>query len=320
MGRPDDQRPTTWQRVVRRLRAITTTVAATSGAPLPDDVAFLTVPDHVAIRLAYNILLGREPDEGGARDFARTLAGDPAKRGAMLDWIRGSEEFAQNQFSTLGPSIHYGRGCFVRSLPPARRILDLGGSSHTNPAGGLFGFCYPYAFDELVVVDLPSHERHALYKDRDERPRELVTHLGTVRFRYHSMVDLSGLDDASFDLVYSGQSIEHVTPDEADVVLKEVARVLAPGGTLALDTPNGAVCRLQQDDFIDPDHKVEYTAAELDAKLAAAGFDVLERKGLNYAGASVAAGVFDAHDTARHWGLYADPERCYLLAYVARPR
>lgn len=312
-------------KVARRLRAATTAAAtkraARNNEPLPQDLNFFTAPDHVAIRLAYNILLGREPDEGGARDFARVLDGDPTKRGAMLDWIRGSEEFANRQFSTLGPSIHFGRGCFVRSLPPARRILDLGGSSHTNAAGGLFGFGYPYAFDEMIVIDLPSDERHELYRDQDkQREKEVQTHLGPVRFRFHSMVDLSGLEDESFDLVYSGQSIEHVTPDEADVVLKEVARVLTPDGTLAVDTPNAAVCRLQQAEFIDPDHKVEYTAAELDAKLAAAGFDVVERKGLNYAGASVATKAFDAVDTARHWGLFADPEDCYLLAYVARPK
>lgn len=310
----------TWRRAVRRARVIRTTRRA-SAARGPEELSFFTAPDDVAIRLAYNILLSREPDEGGARDFADILTGDPSKRGAMLDWIRGSEEFANRQFSTLGPSIHYGRGCFVRSLPRARRILDLGGSSHTNAAGGLFGFGYPYEFDETVVVDLPSDERHSIYRDRsDAAHHEVVTHLGLVRYRYHSMVDLSGLDDESFDLVYSGQSIEHVTADEADVVLKEVARVLAPGGVLALDTPNAAVCRLQQAEFIDPDHKVEYTAAELDAKLAAAGFDVVERKGLNYAGASVASGTFDALDTAKHWGLYAEPELCYLLAYVARRR
>ena len=309
-------------RAARRARQMSNARAVTrsAGTPLPEELNFFTAPDHLAIRLAYNVLLGREPDDAGARDFARVLDGDPTKRGAMLDWVRGSEEFANRQFSTLGPSIHYGRGAFVRSLPPARRVLDLGGSSHTNAAGGLFGFGYPYEFDEMIVVDLPSDERHELYRDRDKASMEVPTHLGPVRYRYHSMVDLSGLDDESFDLVYSGQSIEHVTADEADVVLKEVARVLKPNGILALDTPNAAICRLQQGDFIDPDHKIEYTAAELDAKLAAAGFDVVERKGLNYAGASVEGGAFDAVDTARHWGLYAQPELCYLLAYVARHR
>ena len=65
-----------------------------------------------------------------------------------------------------------------------------------------------------------------------------------------------------FDLVYSGQSIEHVTPSDADIVIKEVARVLRPGGWFALDTPNARVTRVQQPDLIDPD--IESALAVLD--------------------------------------------------------
>ena len=97
-------------------------------------------------------------------------------------------------------------------------------------------------------------------------------------------------------------------------MLKEVARVLAPGGAFALDTPNATVCRRQQDEFIDPDHKVEYTAAQLEAKLAAAGFAVESRWGLNLAG----DGPFSAEATARRSGVFAEAEDCYLLAYVCR--
>ena len=64
------------------------------------------------------------------------------------------------------------------------------------------------------------------------------------------------------------------------------------GGYLALDTPNAAVCRLQQPGFIDPDHDYEYTHAEMADKLRASGFEILEAKGLNHAGRSLAAGEF----------------------------
>ena len=59
-----------------------------------------------------------------------------------------------------------------------------------------------------------------------------------MSYRYHSMTDLGGLRSASFDLVYSGQSIEHVTRPEADVVLTHIRRVLTTDGRLAIDTPN----------------------------------------------------------------------------------
>ena len=84
----------------------------------------------------------------------------------------------------------------------------------------------------------------------------------------------------------------------ADTVLSEVRRVLRPGGYLGLDTPNARVTRLQQAEFIDPDHEHEYTDAEMRAKLTAAGFEVVGAWGLNHAGPSLAAGRFEADQVA----------------------
>ena len=176
----------------------------------------------------------------------------------------------------FGPSLHFGRGVFIRSLPRARRILDIGGAAVGDPSGGLVLMGYPYRFDELVVVDLPSEDRHAIYRD-DVRPASAETPNGPVTYRYHSMTDLSGLAAESFDLVYSGQSIEHVTQAEAESVLAQVRRVLRPGGVLALDTPNSRLTRLQQDAFVDPDHKYEYSHKEMVALLEDSGF-VVERR------------------------------------------
>ena len=59
---------------------------------------------------------------------------------------------------------------------------------------------YPYPFDELVIIDLPSEDRHQIYRSTDSR-REVESALGPVHYRYHSMTDLSGFDDGSVDLV-----------------------------------------------------------------------------------------------------------------------
>jgi ubiquinone/menaquinone biosynthesis C-methylase UbiE len=206
---------------------------------------------------------------------------------------------------------------FVRSLPAAKRILDLGGTALGNATGALVLMGYPYEFEDLVVIDLPSDERNELYQETTAH-EVTQTRLGPVRYRYHSMVDLSDYADNSVDLVYSGQSIEHVPLDVADTVLAEVRRVLKPGGSLGIDTPNARVTRLQQDEFIDPDHEHEYTHGELSEKLRAAGFDVVDAKGLNYAGPSLAAGKFDGDQIATARGLFAEIEDCYLLAYVCR--
>lgn len=223
--------------------------------------AYRDLPPEMAVRLAFNVLLEREPDAGGRRTFVDGLRSGKLTGHDVIAGIRGSDEFFRYQFfADLGPSIHYGRGVFVRSLPAARRILDLGGSSRCERSGAMVAFGYPYPFDELVIVDLPSEQRHDLYKD-DEDVERVQSPMGPVTYRYHSMVDLSAYGDGAFDLVYSGQTIEHVTAGEADAVRAE---------------------------------------------------------GINFAGGSVTDGNFDLGDTARHWGLYDDLERCYILAYVCR--
>jgi hypothetical protein len=85
---------------------------------------------------------------------------------------------------------------------------------------------------------------------------------------------------------------------------------------MAIDTPNGRVCRLQQQSFIDPDHKVEYTLEELRNKVTRAGFDVLTERGLNWGGPAVSRGVFDPSALAGNYGIFYQAEECYLLALV----
>jgi SAM-dependent methyltransferase len=236
----------------------------------------------------------------------------------VANWaVASGEWWSQTRFPGLGQSLHLSRMMFVRSLPPAARILDLGGTALGNATGALVLMGYPYQFDDLVVIDLPSEERNALYQE-DTAHAVTTTTMGPVRYRYHSMVDLSDYPDGSVDLVYSGQSIEHVPLHVADVVLSEVRRVLKPGGYLGLDTPNARVTRLQQAEFIDPDHEHEYTHAELTAKLENAGLEVVESKGMNYAGPSLEAGVFDTDAIASARGLFSAIEDCYLLGYVCR--
>jgi hypothetical protein len=200
--------------------------------------------DRFIVRLAYNLLLGREPDPGGRLNFEGWLRDGIISRRDVVAKIHNSKEFASYlAHRELGPSLHQSRGLFVRSLPPAARILDLGGSSRWNAAGALVDFDYPHRFEELVIVELPADERNDHYSNVIEGD-SIESPLGPVRFRYHSMVKLEGLEDGSFDLVYCGQSMEHVSLAAADQGLSEARRVLKPGGVLALDTPNGAVCRL----------------------------------------------------------------------------
>ena len=95
-------------------------------------------------------------------------------------------------------------------------------------------------------------------------------------------------------------------------------RVLKPGGILALDTPNANLTRLQQDAFIDPDHKYEYRHAEMAAMLRGNGFVIERAEGINYGGDSVARGVFDP-DRARHQARHLRRHRELLPARLRVP-
>lgn len=83
--------------------------------------------------------------------------------------------------------------------------------------------------------------------------------------------------DRSIDLAYSDQLMEHLHPEDAREQLDEVYRVLRPGGRYLVITPNRAIGPHDITKYFDIDapqglHLKEYTFAELDELLAAAGF------------------------------------------------
>jgi SAM-dependent methyltransferase len=76
--------------------------------------------------------------------------------------------------------------------------------------------------------------------------------------------------DGAFDVACAFELLEHVGPDEA--LLDEIARVVRPGGVLFLSCPMNPAYWTYYDKVIG--HERRYRAAELSAKLAAAGFSV----------------------------------------------
>ncbi|HTX63649.1 MAG TPA: methyltransferase domain-containing protein, partial [Acidimicrobiales bacterium] len=260
--------------------------------------------DPIVVDAGYRAVLQRRPDPWGRRDFLGRFRSGELTVEQFGRVLLDSPEFERVRATrNLVHSLHHSRCAFVRSLPPARRILDLGGTNLQHEHGAMVTMGYPYVFDELVIVDLLPEERHPLY-NRGGLRSDVESRQGRITYAYHSMADLSRYPDESFDLVYSGQSIEHVPVDVADVVLSEAYRVLRRDGLLALDTPNARVTRLQQAEFIDPDHKYEYTPEELEGKIRRAGFEVLERKGLNLGLRSMEEGRFDEAEVAENVGVF----------------
>jgi SAM-dependent methyltransferase len=284
--------------------------------PLPASGLLEDLPARDLYRGLFHLFFGRDPDPNDP--FVAELEHGTKTPRQTVEWLIDSAEWSHSAPMTeFGPSLHYGRGVFIRSLPQARQILDLGGVAVGVPYGALVLMGYPYDFEEIVIVDLPSEDRHELYQD-GQNLNSVDVPGGRVSYRYHSMADLSGYPSGSFDMVYSGESIEHVTRAEAERVVAEAWRVLKPGGVLALDTPNANLTRLQQEAYIDPDHKYEYRHEEMVTLLSEGGFVIERAMGINYGGVSVANGVFDQVELATKRGVFDDIDNCYLLAYVCR--
>lgn len=82
-------------------------------------------------------------------------------------------------------------------------------------------------------------------------------------------------DDASFDAVVCYETIEHVNYEDAFKALGELNRVLKPGGTLFISTPNRYFTfLLQKMGMSNPFHFYEFRPEELARLLQNQGFDM----------------------------------------------
>jgi predicted SAM-dependent methyltransferase len=293
-----------------------------------EDVIHQQVPDvsklesHEFVDLAYQVILGREI-EPRERDYhAARLDTWQANRFRIVAELFRSGEFVYRSWdpSQFWDSGHRARMLVASMLPKASTIVDLGGSCKNRPEGALIVFGYPYKFQNLSIVELPREQRHELYSEIcGEYGDSVSTKQGLVSYVYSSMTDLSHFPDGSVDLVYSGQSIEHVTRAEADLVFQEVRRILKQGGAFCFDTPNRRVTKLgYPDGFVVDDHKYEYTHTEMTAMLEQHGFRVLEAKGLVLMSRSVEEGRYIIDEARGRDRIYDDIEDCFLLYYRAQ--
>jgi SAM-dependent methyltransferase len=274
-------------------------------------VAARRVPDDaLLIRATYRALLGREPDPSGvAYLLAGRAAGQLPRRGIVLHVLR-SPEFALRRSGLMPPgeALHRARLLLIQQrLPPGEVVVDLGGTAPQHPQrSALLLMGYPHRPRHLLVVDLALAPEDAGDVTTPEGIR-------ITRLR-QSMAEPLPLADASVDLVVAGETIEHVTADQAARLCREARRVLKPGGSFCLDTPNAALTRLESPDaLIHPDHKVEYRVEELRAVLDGAGLRVVEACALCPMPASLRTGRFDPRELIGSIGLGDDPETGYLF-------
>ena len=189
--------------------------------------------------------------------------------------------------------IHEARIKMVSTLLPAGEIiLDLGGANCP-----LYKMNYPYTFKKIYVIDLPPEDRHDMYKEIviDENCAG-----GEVIIKYGDMTNLNDFPDESADFIWSGQSIEHVSPEAGEQMCRAAFRVLKRGGAFCLDTPNRKLTEIHLKgtglEFVHPEHCIEYKPEHLKQVLLRAGFDVVAVKGICDMPRTVKTGEFYYED------------------------
>ena len=150
----------------------------------------------------------------------------------------------------------------AKSYPPRPAILDVGGRKS------------PYTIGvpaDVTISDLPRDTELQLQLNLG-LSREIIDQTYSRRSNVREIVfdDMtrSKLPDHSYDCVVAVEVLEHVEEDAQFV--REVCRVLKPGGVFLMTTPNGDSVK-----NTNPDHKRHYTRGQL-RSLLTARFDEVE--------------------------------------------
>lgn len=161
--------------------------------------------------------------EGRERVIARLIAAGRSQEDAQ--WLADNRaERHDASVGSLPPArteLHLRRYLLAATFAPGARVLDVAsGTGYGSALLADFGATHVTGLD--IDADCIAYAER--YHARD-----------TVHFAVGDAVT-TGLDDTSIDLITSFETIEH-TRDPA-AVLAEFARILKPGATLVISTPN----------------------------------------------------------------------------------
>jgi SAM-dependent methyltransferase len=165
-------------------------------------------------------------------------------------------------------------------MQTAERSSGLDPSEHVIYNRCLFAYVTASERVKDDIIELGSGEGYGIqllaplashYMAVDKFDTDISAY-SNVEFRRQLLPSLAGIADNSFDFAVSFQVIEHIRDDRN--FIKEIHRVLKPGGTLMLSTPNRLMSLTRN-----PWHIREYTAAELTLLLKSV-FSSVEMKGV----------------------------------------
>jgi hypothetical protein len=158
--------------------------------------------------------------------------------------------------------LHQSRSSFMRDMPAgATCLLSVG--------------CAGKWYFDWIEQTYGAVQKHVGIEYYASRPDDLPDNVSWIA---NTAGNMEAIQSDSCDLVVSGQNIEHLWPDEVGDFLVESARVLHPGGTLCVDSPNRAMTAPLL--WSHPEHTIEFTVPEIRQLLELAGFDVTKAAGI----------------------------------------
>jgi len=163
--------------------------------------------------------LQRHWDAFGTRDPLWAILTDPARKGGRWN----PDEFFATGVREVEAIIAEARR-FGLPRRRRRRGLDFGcGVGRLTQALAAH-------VDEATGLDVaPSMIAHARAANR---------HGDRVRYAVQAAPPLAAIASGSMDVVISGRVLQHIAPEYARAYVRELARVLAPGGFLSFDLPS----------------------------------------------------------------------------------
>ena len=168
-------------------------------------------------------------------------------------------------FTVLQETLHEARTLALADVPKgAGRVLSAGAS----------GTWY-FRWIEDVYGPVAHHIGVEAYSPR---PDGLPANVEWIAADLAAPGGIHTIGTHGVDLVFSGQNVEHLWPEQMVTFFEEASRVLRPDGLLVIDSPNRALTAAYR--WSMAEHTVELTPSEAADVLSAAGFAVERMKGV----------------------------------------